>query len=246
MGFLGGFGNFFADPLRTAGSVFPVVAGANLLAGGLDYLSSEADRRSQEAQANEANRISQEQFAQNMAMQREFAQNGIRWRVSDAEAAGLHPLAALGASGASYSPGASVFTSSGAGSSAGNAFRALSAMGQNVSRSVMATSSAFERARELQTLQRGQLENELLAEQIAGAQFENMRHVGPPMPISDTEIFVGRDGKTYTMPSREYQDASAGGRFYNWRWMFENKLMPGPGQNFQIQPRGPGKYLYGR
>lgn len=38
------------------------------------------------------------------AMQREFAQHGIRWRVADARAAGLHPLAALGASTSSPTP----------------------------------------------------------------------------------------------------------------------------------------------
>ena len=42
-----------------------------------------------------------EQFDRNEALQREFAQNGIRWRAADARAAGLHPLAALGSSGAS-------------------------------------------------------------------------------------------------------------------------------------------------
>lgn len=36
--------------------------------------------------------------------QREFAQMGVRWRVADAKAAGLHPLAALGTSGASATP----------------------------------------------------------------------------------------------------------------------------------------------
>lgn len=36
--------------------------------------------------------------------QREFAQNGIQWRVADAKAAGLHPLYAIGASGATYTP----------------------------------------------------------------------------------------------------------------------------------------------
>ncbi len=37
-------------------------------------------------------------------MQKEFAQNSIRWRVADAKAAGIHPLYALGASSASFSP----------------------------------------------------------------------------------------------------------------------------------------------
>lgn len=35
--------------------------------------------------------------AENVAVQKEFAQQGIRWRVEDAIAAGIHPLAALGA-----------------------------------------------------------------------------------------------------------------------------------------------------
>lgn len=39
-----------------------------------------------------------------MDMQREFAQHGIRWKVDDARAAGLHPLAALGAQTSSYYP----------------------------------------------------------------------------------------------------------------------------------------------
>ena len=39
-----------------------------------------------------------------MAMQKEFAQNGIQWKVEDAKKAGLHPLYAIGASGATYTP----------------------------------------------------------------------------------------------------------------------------------------------
>lgn len=44
------------------------------------------------------------QVDQNTALQREFAQNGIQWRVADAKKAGLHPLYALGGGGATYSP----------------------------------------------------------------------------------------------------------------------------------------------
>ncbi len=40
----------------------------------------------------------------NINAQKEFAQNGIRWRVEDAKAAGIHPLYALGASTNSFSP----------------------------------------------------------------------------------------------------------------------------------------------
>ena len=40
----------------------------------------------------------------NRADQYRFAREGIRWRVEDAKAAGIHPVYALGASGPSYSP----------------------------------------------------------------------------------------------------------------------------------------------
>lgn len=44
------------------------------------------------------------QFDKNYAMQKEFAQHGIRWRVNDAKAAGLHPLYAIGANPAQATP----------------------------------------------------------------------------------------------------------------------------------------------
>ena len=44
------------------------------------------------------------EWQRNYDMQKEFAQMGIQWRVADAKAAGLHPLAALGAAPAHASP----------------------------------------------------------------------------------------------------------------------------------------------
>lgn len=52
------------------------------------------------------------------AMQREFAQNAIQWRVNDAKAAGLHPLFGLQGNNATFSPSA-VVGGSGEGSSIG-------------------------------------------------------------------------------------------------------------------------------
>ena len=40
--------------------------------------------------------MGQNSARQDRKMQKEFAQHGVRWRVADAEAAGIHPLAALG------------------------------------------------------------------------------------------------------------------------------------------------------
>lgn len=45
----------------------------------------------------------------NRAAQEKYAKNSIQWRVEDAKKAGIHPLAALGAAGASYTPVSSGF-----------------------------------------------------------------------------------------------------------------------------------------
>lgn len=74
----------------------------------------------------------------NYEHQKEFAQNGIRWRVADAKAAGLHPLAALGAQTSSYTPSAVVGDSPD--------FSFLRDLGQDIGRAVDAKSTAAERA----------------------------------------------------------------------------------------------------
>lgn len=56
------------------------------IAAGASYLQGQKNRSAQ----NQANR-------DNAALQREFAQMGIQWRVKDAQKAGIHPLYALGA-----------------------------------------------------------------------------------------------------------------------------------------------------
>lgn len=68
------------------------------IAGGL------LQRKAQDDQAYENRRSVEAQNRHNEAVQREFAQHGVRWRVEDAEAAGLHPLYALGAQGSSFTP----------------------------------------------------------------------------------------------------------------------------------------------
>lgn len=85
--------------------------------------------------------------------QKEFAQNGIRWRVADAKAAGLHPLAALGVNTTSYSPQAVVGDDYG-----------LSSMGQDIGRAIEAKQTRDERkaAADLQ-------------QDLAWLQVENMR-----------------------------------------------------------------------
>lgn len=51
-----------------------------------------------------ANRSSEKLFDANAALQKEMAQHGVRWRVADAQAAGVHPVYALGAALPQFSP----------------------------------------------------------------------------------------------------------------------------------------------
>ncbi len=95
-----------------------ISAGANLLGGMMSASASKSAARKQ------------------VELQREFAQNGIRWKVADAKAAGLHPLAALGAQTTSYQPVQVGDTSLGS---------SLSEMGQNIGRAVDATMTRRER-----------------------------------------------------------------------------------------------------
>lgn len=74
--------------------------------------------------------------------QKEFAQNGIRWKVEDAKAAGIHPIFAVGANTPTYSPQAAVGTDYG-----------ISAAGQNISRAIEAKQTARER-QEMNDLQK--------------------------------------------------------------------------------------------
>lgn len=70
-----------------------ISAGANLINGFMNR-SSQADFNAQQMQLAQ----------QNLAFQREAATHGIQWKVADATAAGLHPLAAMGANTFSPSP----------------------------------------------------------------------------------------------------------------------------------------------
>jgi len=122
-------------------------------------------------------RASEENAERNIAMQREFAQQGIRWKVADAKAAGIHPLAALGAQTHSFAP-VSV-----GGSSMGNA---LASMGQGVGRAISATQTQDERTATTNTMaQQLQLDNMSLQNQILASKLRLMNQpssVNPPLP----------------------------------------------------------------
>lgn len=99
-----------------------ISAGASLLGGALD-------RRSKESAGNK-----------NADLQREFAKNSIRWRVADAKAAGIHPLAALGSQGISAAP-----------AYIGGGDSGVSAAGQDIGRAISAAQTPVEKEDRLGT-----------------------------------------------------------------------------------------------
>lgn len=227
---LGGLAGAFGG---VAGVGLPQMAAA-AFGGGLDFLGAESDRRSID-ESNRLNRLSTEQgnaqsmalARENMEMQREFAKFGIRWRAEDAAAAGLHPMAALGASGAQASPAYATFNApSYQPSSKGDSWRSLSNMGQNIGRAVMATQTAQERAYEALRLVNMQKQNDLIDAQASLARAEALQlGKGPAMPATG-QWMVNRDGSKSWVPSNEYAVAANALPFAGLSWFMRNKLMP--------------------
>lgn len=126
--------------------------------------------------------------------QKEFAQSGIQWKVQDALKAGIHPLAALGASTHSY--GAQTFDMKKPSSGLGD-------IGQDIGRAVNATMGSKERvtaaskAAEALTLEKGALENDLLRTQIA-SQTAKLTQAGgnPAMPAVGRKKMVDGQGNS--------------------------------------------------
>ena len=125
---------------------------------------------------DDKNAFAREMFDKNVALQKEFAQNGVSWKIEDAAKHGIHPLAAIGASGTSFSPVA-------VGESGTSERERFAAIGQDISRAMSAGLGAPERSALISDLQveRAGLENELLRSQIGRL---NSAQSGPAMPVS--------------------------------------------------------------
>lgn len=128
----------------------------------------------------------------NAALQKEFAQNSIKWRVEDAKRAGVHPMAALGISPASFSPVSAPFTSNGLEDM-------LATMGQNVDRAALAAKDAKaqedakdhnDKVNSLQLENLG-LQNDLLRADIE-SKHARLRQAGvSPAPSTDIKLPFG-------------------------------------------------------
>lgn len=154
-----------------------ISAGASLLGGMLNRKSAE-----------EANAANAAQAAANIQLQKDFAQQGIRWKVDDAKAAGIHPLYALGANTTSFAP---VSVGAVADTSMGNA---LASSGQDISRAINSTRTTPEKvaainATKLQ-MEGLQLDNDIKRTTIASSLQRLAQAKTPPSPtLGEGSIF---------------------------------------------------------
>lgn len=182
-----------------------ISAGANLI-GGL-FGKSSADKA-----AAQNMQIAQ----QNMQMQKDFAQQGIRWKVEDAKAAGIHPVYALGAPTTSFSP---ISFSATADNSMANA---ISRMGSDVGGAIDKTrttperQTAFNTAAQALTLEKGALENEVLRSQLARIKQAN----NPPMPV------VADKADPFTVPEASKSEERPPLMFGGNRWLTNPNTSP--------------------
>lgn len=160
-----------------------ILSGGAQAAGGLaGILGGKSDFGERQLRAQQQNAFDNLQF------QRDAANFGIRWKVADAKAAGIHPLFALGAPTFNPSP----TSISGVGDSGGSDIgSSISAMGQGIGRAVAATQTnkerdltAAETLMQQQVIERNGLQNDLLRAQIASLNARTLAgaQVGPGFP----------------------------------------------------------------
>lgn len=138
----------------------------------------------------------------NIALQKEFAQHGLSWKIDDAGSKGIHPLIALGAQGQSFSPQSVALQTP---------ETDFGGMGQDIGRAVKAALASEDRekadsaeARKL-ALEKGSLENDILRAELVSKVNRTGRasgQVGPSMPSSiargDVSVPMPRPGPVRT------------------------------------------------
>lgn len=124
--------------------------------------------------------LGKSQADKNAKLQKQFAQEGVQWKVADAKKAGIHPLYALGAQTHSFTP-----------SGVGDWTAGIGQAGQDIGRAIDATQSTSQRAdsftRQYQTLQLQNmgLQNEMLASRIA-----TIKQAGHPPPAPGDQYML--------------------------------------------------------
>lgn len=134
------------------------------------------------------------QAQRNYENQREFAQYGIRWKVADAQAAGVHPLFALGGNTASYSPNPIVTET-----------------GQDLSRAAQAGSSAGERqlhAAQLKLLEAQSEKEFAMSSYYASEAAKNAQGTAATIPLAHPGDVVAPAGHIVNTAAPAYSSRS--------------------------------------
>lgn len=199
----------FGDIMEGVGKGLPIVG---------DLIGRAIDGDRPERQFNQEQIRQNYNAAKNREDQYNFAQNAIRWRVADAKAAGLHPLAALGAQTSSFSP---VSVGDSPQNTAPSDGEFIGRMGQNLGRAISSVATAEEREMMSVNLAtaKANLDGQLLENQAKAVQLKNLQAVGPAMPNGMTDgNFVPGQGnsglvkekpleRTVSQPGRAAQEA---------------------------------------
>lgn len=178
--------------------------------------------------ADKANATNLEIARRNEEMQIAFAQKGIRWKVDDAKAAGVHPVYALGAPTTSFSP---ISFNATADNSMGNA---IASMGSDIGSAINRTRTAPERADaftsavQALTLEKGALENEVLRSRLAREKQAN----NPPMPVmADKPV-------PFTVPEESKSEERPPLMLFGQRWLTNPNTTPMKGWENQYGDDG--------
>lgn len=143
------------------------------------------------------NHMAIEQSLRQEQFQKQLATHGIRMRSADAEAAGIHPLAALGMNPVGGAPVSMNFDASGGGRGPNNWDRAAAftdRMGQDISRAVSSTATKEEKAYQaarLADIQASTKESQVRTA-LAEKQLAEMKSPALPMPLEQS--YVDMDG----------------------------------------------------
>lgn len=178
-----------------------------------------------------ANQQSLELANRNIELEREFAQNGISWRIADAARNGISPLAALGSQSASFNPVSAAFTGGSTGiphqPNDGSFGRAVigGMVSAGVSRALTATMTPIEREYATLDLARKVKENEMLDIQLANARLQLIKQASPGIELSYAQS-KNLDGTFSIIPSETAARASHAESFGPLIWSIHNGLIP--------------------
>ena len=173
---------------------------AGIAGGIIKGIFGQKAQKQQDQRVDEANRIAQENALRQEALQKEFAQSGIQWKVEDAKKAGIHPLYALGASTATYAPqsvGVSTGDTSGL-QSAGQGFGRAVQAAQSLADQNKAVTQAFSAAQ----LEGVQLDNDIKRAELASRLARNVAQTSMPK-VAPTDLWGGVSGDAIKLTDPE-------------------------------------------